>query len=290
MLRWRLLLGTLIVAAIAGLCWLDARSPGAGLLPLAIVLTLLGTAEVLYLARAGGIRPLAWPVYCGNLLIVAGCYGSEMARLLAAYHHWPSSQYLGALPALVVALLVVLAAEMARYEKPGGTFANLGVSVFALCYVGLMFSFAVNLRLNWGIAALASWIIPVKMGDIGAYTVGRIIGRHKMAPRISPGKTWEGAVGALVFAAFGSYATFAWLLPHLGWPSLNGYAWLPFGLLLGGVGILGDLAESLLKRDVGCKDSSTWLPGFGGVLDILDSLLLTAPVAWAWWALAMQRW
>jgi phosphatidate cytidylyltransferase len=131
------------------------------------------------------------------------------------------------------------------------------------------------------------------MGDIGAYTVGRLIGRHKMAPLISPGKTIEGAFGALAFSCLGAWLAFQFVVPWtaehsavaMQWshPWSLWWGWIVFGLLVGAAGMLGDLAESLLKRDVGRKDSSTWLPGFGGVLDILDSLLLSAPVAWACW-------
>ena len=156
----------------------------------------------------------------------------------------------------------------------------------------MLLRLAVSLRLGWGIGALASWIIVVKMGDIGAYTVGRLIGRHKMAPAISPGKTIEGAIGALLFACLGSWLTFSWLaMPEFRWlvppesiePS-PWWGWITFGLLMGVTGIIGDLAESLLKRDVGWKDSGNWLPGFGGVLDVLDSLLLSAPFACFCWS------
>jgi phosphatidate cytidylyltransferase len=177
---------------------------------------------------------------------------------------------------------------MWRYRKPGGNTANLAVAIFALVYVGLMLWFAVQMRVVWGIGAIAAWVIVVKMGDTGAYTVGRLIGRHKMAPLISPGKTIEGAFGALAFACFGAWIAFRWLVPLTSTTSVDkaclGWGWLAFGLLVGATGMLGDLAESFLKRDVGVKDSSTWMPGFGGILDILDSLLLSAPVAWFCWA------
>jgi phosphatidate cytidylyltransferase len=132
-------------------------------------------------------------------------------------------------------------------------------------------------------------IIVVKMGDTGAYTVGRLVGRHKLCARLSPGKTIEGAAGAVVFAVLGSWLTFAWLVPWISATGVaqgadTGWGWLPFGLLVGTAGGLGDLAESLLKRDAGRKDSSTWMPGFGGVLDLLDSILLAAPVAYVCWA------
>ena len=296
MLRWRLLLGTLLVAALIALCWLDHRAttPGVWLLPVAVVAAVLATKEVLDLAAAAQLRPLRWTVYCGNVLLVAGTWLAILARCWQT--GWPlefqrepiadvwQSAVLGALGA--AALLVVLG-EMWRYRKPGGNTANLATGVFAIVYVGLMLWFAAQLRIVWGVGALAAWVIVVKMGDTGAYTIGRLIGRHKMAPAISPGKTIEGAFGAVAFSCLGAWAAFRWLVPALT-PETVGpgpwWGWIVFGLLVGLAGMAGDLAESLLKRDVGVKDSSTWLPGFGGVLDILDSLLLSAPVAWFCWA------
>jgi phosphatidate cytidylyltransferase len=274
MLRWRMLLGTLIIALLVGLCWLDERAavPGIWLLPVTLLFTLLASGEVLYLARAGGMRPLAWPVYCGNLLLVLAQWLPPADQAV----FWP----------LTIGVLLVFLGEMVRYEQPGGVTANIAAAAFALVYVGAMLVFAVQLRMQFGIGAMASWIIIVKMGDTGAYTVGRLIGRHKMAPLLSPGKTIEGAVGALVFACLASWACFRWLAPAItpaGALHASGWGWLLCGILLGSAGMLGDLAESLLKRDAGCKDSSTWVPGFGGVLDILDSLLLSAPVAWMCW-------
>jgi phosphatidate cytidylyltransferase len=108
-----------------------------------------------------------------------------------------------------------------------------------------------------------------------------------MAPRLSSGKTMEGLAGGILFACLGSWLSFSFVLPALGGAARRappGYAWLVFGLVVGMAGVLGDLAESLLKRDLNCKDSSTWMPGFGGVLDVVDSLLLAAPVGYAVWS------
>jgi phosphatidate cytidylyltransferase len=297
MLRWRLLLGILLIAALVALCWLDHRAtlPGVWLLPLALVATVLATKEVLDLAASAQMRPVGWAAYCGNLLLVSGSWLVMLHPFL--WTPWrfvsefeflsPGAWAMILLLSLGAALLLLLLGGMWRYRAPGGTLANLGAGTFALIYVGFLLNFAVQLRVFWGIAALASWVIVVKAGDIGAYTVGRLFGRHKMAPLISPGKTLEGAGGALLFSCVAAWATFAWLVPQIApdWiePGRTG-GWLVFGLLVGLVGMLGDLAESLIKRDVGVKDSSTWLPGFGGVLDILDSLLLSAPVAWFCWA------
>jgi phosphatidate cytidylyltransferase len=281
MLRWRLLFGTLIIAALVALCWLDncaTATPGVWLLPVAVLAALLATKEVLDLAALGGMHPLRWTVYVGNVLLVLSTWSGILEPRWAT----PLLFTFG------IVVLLVFFGEMWRYKKPGGNTANLAAGVFALVYIGVMLWFAAQLRIMWGVGALAAWVIVVKMGDTGAYTVGRLIGRHKMAPLISPGKTIEGAIGALVFACLGSWAAFQWIVPFTiqdphTYPGVS-CGWLIFGLLVGAAGMMGDLAESLLKRDVGVKDSSTWMPGFGGVLDILDSLLLSAPVAWFCWA------
>jgi phosphatidate cytidylyltransferase len=286
MLRWRLLLGTIVVAALIGIAALDqwAPVPGLWLLPVAIAFTVLASQEMLGLAKAGRLRPLPWTIYGGNLLILLSNWEQVLCgrgREPFALTDWP-------VLVLGVCLLVAFVGEIARYRQAGGVIANLAVTVFTLLYVGLMMSFVVQLRLVWGIGALASLLLPVKMGDIGAYTVGRLIGRHKLAPHLSPGKTIEGALGALVFGCVGSWICFTWLVPSTVTEAVKpgpAYGWLVYGLLMAVAGMVGDLAESLLKRDVGVKDSSSWLPGFGGVLDMVDSVLLAAPLAWLWWSL-----
>jgi phosphatidate cytidylyltransferase len=295
MLRWRILLAVLIVGALAGLCWLDARAalPGLWLAPAAIVFTVTATGEALALARRAGTSPPAGIVQAANLLMVL----APLAPIVG--QHCPHCQCLAALGGggpraggtlslwiMAAAMILVFLEQMRCYRQPGGVTANLSAAAFVMAYVGVMLSFAVQLRTRWGLGAVASWLITVKAGDIGAFTLGRTLGRHKIAPLLSPNKTAEGTLGAVLFSCLASWATFTWLTPALSAgsvPTGPSWGWLPFGLLMGGGGLMGDLAESLLKRDVGCKDSSRWLPGFGGVLDIVDSLLLTAPLAWACW-------
>jgi phosphatidate cytidylyltransferase len=313
MLKWRLLLGTAIILALIGLCWLDAQSdlpegvqcvpirlPGVALMPLVLVLAALATQEVLRMARAANFRPAAGPIYVGNLLLVLASWLPEF-NLYVLHTRYPGNEFAylphidlihagshSALWAMALGVLMIFVAEMRRYQRPGGALGNIAAGVFCLVYVGLMCTFAVQMRIFWGIGALAAWIISVKMGDIGAYTVGRLFGTTPMSPAISPGKTMEGAMGAILFACIGAWISFHGIVQlapsnlalHPGVP----LGWLIFGVVMGVAGILGDLAESLLKRDVGLKDSSSWMPGFGGVLDILDSLLLTAPIAWLCWA------
>jgi phosphatidate cytidylyltransferase len=300
MLRWRLFLGTIIIAAMVGLCWLDCTKsgslPGVWLLPLALAAAVLATQETLRLASLGEMRPMRWPVYVGNVLLVTANWAVALQWMKLPAGRFNGMLYgqtclwtLALLSAFGISVLLVFFAEMVRYEKPGGNMKNLAGGIFSLVYVGLLLSFAVQLRLFWGIAGIVSWIVVVKMGDTGAYTVGRLIGRHKMSPRISPGKTIEGAFGAVAFSCFGAWFTFCGL-PALLTPNAfitfptPWWSWLVFGVVVGIAGLLGDLAESFLKRDVGVKDSSSWMPGFGGALDILDSLLLSAPIAWLCWA------
>lgn len=295
MLRWRLLLGTLIVAGLVGLCWLDHRAALAGvwLFPIAVVLTLMATGEMLHLARCGGLQPLSWPVYTGNLAIITASWLATLAR--SSLEHgtgwWITAAGKAAVelpwPMLMFGLAVMLlfVGEIVRYQKPGGITSNLASAVLCLAYVGLLMGLLIEFRMTRGVEALALLVLVVKLNDTGAYTVGRILGRHKMAPRLSPGKTVEGAVGGVVFACLGSWAAFHYFTVegpggHRGWA-----AWPLFAILVASAGIIGDLAESLLKRDVQQKDSSNWLPGFGGVLDIIDSILLATPVAYVCYSL-----
>lgn len=128
--------------------------------------------------------------------------------------------------------------------------------------------------------ALALAIFVPKSCDIGAYFTGRLLGRHRMTPVLSPKKTWEGAAGGLAVAMMVAVA-----LDRLGPASLlQGCVFLEvgFGLTVGLAGMLGDLAESLLKRDCQKKDASQVVPGFGGILDVVDALLFAAPVAYLW--------
>lgn len=292
MLRWRLLLGAVFIAALIGLFTLDYQAPfpGVVLFPLALLLSWLAAGEILWLLAARDLRPRPGIVRLGALAVVA-------SNLVAAIDPTTPLASLG-WPAAAFALAVLAAflGEMHRYERPGEVMERLGLTVMALAYVGLLLSFVAQMRLlgpeggrlgSWGVAALASLVITVKMCDIGAYTFGRLFGRHKMSPVLSPGKTWEGAAGGIALACLGGWVALNLLAPALGVEVRFAWAFLPYGVLVGGCGILGDLAESLIKRDVGRKDSSAWMPGFGGVLDLLDSVLFAAPVAFLLWKLGL---
>ncbi len=165
--------------------------------------------------------------------------------------------------------------------------ATIAGTVLALSYVGLLGSFLIQMR--WldgpyhGLIPLVYLFVAAKGADTGAYTFGRLAGRHKLWPRLSPNKTIEGAVGGLVFAVAGTLAITAAIhaLPHV--PVFSWGVSVLFGLIVGAAAQLGDLMESMIKRDCAQKDASAVLPGFGGVLDVLDSLLFAGPVAFGFW-------
>jgi phosphatidate cytidylyltransferase len=287
MLRWRIVLSVLFSAALVALCWLDSRSatPGAWLCPLALVLVLASTDELSRMLAHGLQLPLGWVAYAANAAIVLATWAQHIYGQAARDGWmWPTL-------ALSLSFVAALAAEVVRYPGSSRQIEHLAASAFAMLYVGLLFSFLVELRFvgpggGWGLAALVSLILIVKLADVGAYVVGRLVGRRKLAPRLSPGKTIEGSVGGLLFAVGGSWLALVVLFPLIAresTPEIGPAQWLGYGLTVAVGGMFGDLAESLVKRELGRKDSSDWMPGFGGVLDLVDSLLLAAPLAYLWW-------
>ncbi len=297
MLRWRLISSAVILTVVLLLAYLDYAHnfglPGIWLLPLGFPIAVMAVSEVLELLAAKKLRPLAWTVNLGTLLTL----GSVLVPIIR--HEYPTEfvvESLGwSLTAFVIAVVLVLVGEMWRFREPGHAVVNVALSVFTIAYVGLLFSIYGVLRMSggneWGMVAMSSVVVIVKVSDSGAYTVGRLIGRHKMTPRLSPKKTIEGAIGGLACGCLTSWLFFAFLVPYLiGETDLPDIAWwraVLYGLIVTVAGMIGDLAESLLKRDMEQKDSSGWLPGLGGVLDVLDSLLVAAPAAYMCWAFGL---
>jgi len=175
---------------------------------------------------------------------------------------------------LSVSLLALFLAQAFKFGTEG-TIRNISASIFSIIYLGLFCTFIVGIRIEFGPWVLLYFIFTVKSSDTGAYTFGRLFGKHKLCPRISPGKTWEGLAGAAVVAAGVSFvfSHYCGIMPGL-WA-------VGFGVVFGVLGQLGDLVESMIKRDAALKDSSSSIPGFGGLLDVIDSPLATAPLAFA---------
>jgi phosphatidate cytidylyltransferase len=292
MLGARLLLGTTIVALLTLLCRLDlhAAIPGTALLPLALAALVAGGNEVATLAERAHAGWRSRAPLSGALVLLGGAGWLPHALGATA----AAEPFLWVASALVLGLILLLGTEMTTWSEPGLALPRLGAGALALLYVGVPMSFLIQLRFvggaRAGLAALLGTITVVKASDIGAYAAGRLVGRRRLAPLLSPGKTVEGVAGGLLTGIAAALLVDSLLVPALtdvpATPrTLLGA--LAFALLTCTAGLCGDLAESLLKRDAARKDSSAALPGFGGVLDVLDSLLPAAPVAYLCWRLGV---
>ncbi|HOW19270.1 MAG TPA: phosphatidate cytidylyltransferase, partial [Phycisphaerae bacterium] len=172
----------------------------------------------------------------------------------------------------------------------------IATTLLVIFYVGYLGSFCVRSRCWWpgspGAWLILSILVVIKVTDIGAYFTGILVGRRLLIPKISPKKTWEGLIGGIAAAAVVSGLLLGWAVPRFGGAGalcdLSMLQAIVFGIVMAIVGQIGDLAESLFKRDSGAKDSARLVPTFGGVLDIIDSPLMAVPVAYwllRWWLL-----
>jgi phosphatidate cytidylyltransferase len=199
-----------------------------------------------------------------------------------------------------VAVLGVFVRMM--FEKDGRSpVATMAATLFGLVYVSWLFNFITKIHyiqpgivmdggrmMFHGKYAVFYLILVTKFSDAGAYVVGSLIGRHPLIPRISPKKTWEGVFGAVAVAALTGWGAFYLFQEPLTQLKMTPLTAAIAGALLGGMAILGDLAESVIKREAQVKDSGQWLPGIGGVLDLIDSLLFTAPTLYAFFRLILN--
>lgn len=288
MLRDRLISSTVLLAIVAVCLWLDANFPprgvgGVWLLPLLVFFAVGTSLELSRLLLHGG-RLIRTPVAVAGALLVTLAASVPAAWGLFG-EIYPADCPVGRLGWIVVggiaALGLVFAAEMSTYGKgPAGAVERITSGGLVCLYVGLPLAMLVALRglgpsAEWGLAALVTMVAATKSADAGAYFTGRSLGRHKLIPRLSPGKTWEGAVGGVVFAILVSFACLTWLFPAFTDAPSSPPWWgsILFGAVCAIAGMFGDLAESLIKRDTGAKDSGGLLPGLGGVWDVTDSLI-----------------
>ncbi len=271
-------MGTLLVLLALGILivdtWLWPWAPI--LLVVALAATGLACRELLDLLPSP--RPRRWVCHLGVAALVISNWPPHVSSL--------GDPWLWVAGATAGFLMLAFLIEAAHFQGPSGAVLRLSLAFGVVGYLGLLACFFLQLRWlpGWhGSLALALAIFVPKCGDIGAYFTGRLLGRHPMAPVLSPKKTWEGAGGGLaasVAAAVGINALGLYFAPEgalLTWSSAIG-----FGVVVGIVAQLGDLAESLVKRDCERKDASVRIPGFGGVLDVLDSILFSAPVSYLW--------
>ncbi len=277
MLRQRLITGPILIGALLALVWLDDRCTfrsGGGVVFAALfaILVPLAAAEAARLGRDCGVRT-------PTILTMAAAFTMFIIGTSALLISDPS---LAAGLAMLgpAAGFAVAAIGLAATRKIDGAFTGASTIAGIAIWTGLLPVFWLAAFRDHGAWLAAGLVLVVKVGDIGAYFTGMAIGRHKLIPWLSPKKTIEGGIGALVFgglAGGGLAALTAGQPPSM---SLSMTAGVIGGVSLALVGGLGDLLESLLKRAAGAKDSGSVLPGMGGILDVLDSPLVAGPIAW----------
>lgn len=297
MLRHRLITGTLLTVALLALLWADGElsarlreseavrawlGTSEGVLLLAFSLAVLApllARELAALLRGSGIAaPTA-------LTVAAAVLGVAAVRAMPG----AATPSAGAAIAGTAVWLVLAGALVAhtRGQRVEGVVAATGGTLLAFAWIGAMLGTWLLVRMQVGPWVMAGAVLTVKASDIGAYFTGMSIGRHKMIPWLSPKKSWEGLAGGIAFAALVG-GLLAWWSGSLEDPrdevpvALGAVT----GAVLGVLGPFGDLAESLLKRSAGAKDSGATLPGMGGLLDVLDSPLLAGPAVL--WALSLR--
>jgi phosphatidate cytidylyltransferase len=279
------------LAILAADLWLGPWYPC--WLAISLAVLFLGGREIAGLLAATTVKPSTNAVQGGLLAMGFANWAPHLIPDPSPSGFDPSRPVdILAWPFLAFAAFVMASfiARSVQFSEPGKTMAALSGTVLAVAYVGLLGSFLIQLR--WiagpgaqGLVPLAALVAAAKGSDIGAYSIGRIAGRHKLWPQLSPNKTIEGALGGLLLGLAGSFLVFEAAGYSLGFRPFTRLEAVGFGLLVGPAGQLGDLMESMIKRDCEQKDASQAIPGFGGVLDVIDSLLFAAPVAYGYWLL-----
>lgn len=258
----RLLTAAVLIPVVLALLWVPQLHLGFVLLVAAFAF--VGAREYYQMAKAKGHNPEAGV--------------AELASAILACAAWWNNINL----VLLVFFITVLVVGWLHIVRGHPSMDDFALTVFGLVYVGLI---AAHFTLLHAIPTLGPGLVTmtlaaIALSDTGAYFTGKSIGRHKMAPRVSPGKTWEGSGGGFVWAAAGMAIIYAlrnyWDTPLL--PDWTLLRYVVVGLVLAAAGQVGDLVESMLKRDAGVKDSGSILPGHGGVLDRCDGFLFAGPV------------
>ncbi len=232
---------------------------------LAVAAMVLGLWEFYLLAKRLQLKPDPAAGYiAGAALVTIALYNDPAAILLDQF----------VIIALTIGTLIAATVRGAPFDK---MLASVGATILGVLYVAFLGSHLISLRTGFDPTLsrhLLSFFFLVLMGaDTGAYYIGRAFGKRKLAPSISPGKTWEGAIGGLLAALAMAALSHFWFFRELPLKYI-----LPLAAVMTIVGIFGDLAESALKRGAGAKDAANILPGHGGMLDRLDSLLFNAPL------------
>lgn len=293
-LRNRLTFGPLMIAALLGMLYLDwwlektiringVRPRGVGILILMLLILPPAVYELAHLFAAERVQPY-------RSIAAVGCAGLVVHAFLTQFQKFQEIAT-SALAFIIVFVMIFAALRRAFMRQSQDAIHHMAGTVLATLYLGGLAWFLMALRVKHAgrhlfqgsTMILVMILLVVKATDIGAFFGGRALGRHKLIPWLSPGKTWEGLICGVLFSALVG----ALLARFIGVPDFRLTWWkgLIFGAVLGGIGQAGDLLESLMKRDAEVKDSGALVPGFGGILDIIDSPLLAAPFAYLMFSL-----
>jgi len=241
-----------------------------------VFLAVTGLAEFYGLAAKRGLECFERVGILGGVLLIVGTFLNLTGQLgtsgsPARVNDFETS----------FIILFVLGLSLRQFFSRSTTAGIVAISttLFGLMYVPWLLNFIQKINFFLKVEGhyyLLYFLVITKLSDTGAYAVGSLIGRHKLIPRISPGKTWEGVAGAVVISTLASLLFVYFLGRHM-----SGMNWkhaIILGFILGLCAVIGDLIESLFKREAGAKDSGRFFPGIGGILDLVDSLLFNAPI------------
>ena len=241
-----------------------------------IFLATAGLAEFYGLVERRNLVCFKWCGLLGGVLLMVGTF-LHLTGQLGIYDS-PSRANDFETGFLILFVLGLCVRQFVSRSNTLGIQA-ISTTLFGLMYVPWLLNFIQKINFFPGVEGkyfLLYFILITKFSDMGAYIVGSLIGRHKLIPRISPGKTWEGFGGAIVVSTGASLVFVHFLGDHMA--GMNWVHAVVLGVILSSTAVIGDLIESLFKREAGAKDSGNILPGIGGILDLLDSLLFNAPI------------
>lgn len=267
----RVLSAVVFLPVLLLIIWRGAPVYFAGLI---VIVAALGLLEYRNIAAQIGLKVGAAQSIVAALGIFIGFYWQLPEIVLVSF-------------ALLV--IVELSVQLFTTKDLPKALPNAATTLFGVAYIAVLGGYLIALRLvpesapNLSAKLISLFFLIVFAGDTGAYYTGRTLGKHKLAPSISPGKTIEGLIGGLV-----SNALAVVIAHYTFFPELNLVTAIPLSLLMGGLGVIGDLCESMLKRGSHVKDAAHLIPGHGGVLDRLDSILFNAPVLYYYFVLFLR--
>lgn len=237
-----------------------------------------GLVEFYGLVEKRGLACFRWCGLMGGVLLMVGTFLNVTGRL--GTHGDPGHVNDFETSFLILFVLGLCVRQFVSRRNVHGLLA-ISTTLFGLMYVPWLLNFIQKINFFPGIGDHGKYyvlyfMLVTKLSDTGAYAVGSLIGKHKMIPRISPGKTWEGFGGAIVVSTAASMAFSHFFAGQM--PGMTLLHAVVLGILLSSTAVIGDLIESLFKREAGVKDSGSLFPGIGGILDLLDSLLFNAPI------------